>query len=263
MDHAKDQTIIEGAFEEIKSGGAEKAREAVERTLRGVESGELRVASPSGGQWVVNQWVKKAILLHFALQPMHAATAGCFEYFDKIGLRHDWEGTGARVVPGAIVREGAHIAAGAILMPCFVNIGAHVGEGTMIDTWSTVGSCAQVGNNCHISGGVGIGGVLEPLQANPVIIEDEVFIGARSEVAEGCIVRKGAVMAMGCFLGQSTRIYNAMTREVIHGEIPERAVVVPGTLPSSDGTHETYALIIKKLRDEKTNARTALNEILR
>ena len=263
MEQSSDQRTIESAFDAINSGGAETAREAVTRTLRALESGETRVATRHDGHWVVNEWVKKAILLHFALQSMKPMKSGDIEYYDKIGLRHDWEETGARVVPGAIVREGTYVAPGAILMPCFINIGASVGEGTMIDTWSTVGSCAQVGRNCHISGGVGIGGVLEPLQANPVIIEDDVFIGARGEVAEGCIVRQGAVMAMGCFLGLSTRIYNVLTREVTHGEIPERAVVVPGTLPSRDGTHETYALVIKKYRDEKTDARTALNDILR
>jgi 2,3,4,5-tetrahydropyridine-2-carboxylate N-succinyltransferase len=161
------------------------------------------------------------------------------------------------------VREGAHVAPGAILMPCFVNIGAHIGEGTMIDTWSTVGSCAQVGRHCHISGGVGLGGVLEPLQASPVIIEDNVFIGARSEVAEGVIVREGAVLAMGCMVGQSTRLFNAMTGEVTFGEIPARAVVVPGSLPDRSGTHHVQALIIKKWRDQKTDARTELNAILR
>jgi 2,3,4,5-tetrahydropyridine-2-carboxylate N-succinyltransferase len=161
------------------------------------------------------------------------------------------------------VREGAHVAPGAILMPSYINIGAHVGTGTMVDTWATIGSCAQVGADCHISGGVGIGGVLEPLQAAPVIIEDNVFIGARAEVAEGCIVREGAVLAMGCYLGASTRIYNAMTGETTMGEIPQRAVVVPGSLTSRDGSHQTYALIIKKIRDAKTDARTALNDILR
>ncbi|MCC5874783.1 MAG: 2,3,4,5-tetrahydropyridine-2,6-dicarboxylate N-succinyltransferase, partial [Candidatus Sumerlaeia bacterium] len=175
-----------------------------------------------------------------------------------------WAEKGCRVVPPATVRQGAHIAPAAILMPSYVNIGAWVGPGTMIDTWSTVGSCAQVGANCHISGGVGIGGVLEPLQATPVVIEDNCFIGARGEVAEGVIVREGAVLAMGCYVSASTKIYDAVAGRLLNrGEIPSRAVVVPGALPSSDGTHSTYALIIKKYRDEKTDAKTALNETLR
>ena len=189
--------------------------------------------------------------------------AGCFAYLDKVPLKTNWEGHGARVVPPATVRYGAHVAPGAVLMPCYINLGAWVGSGTMIDTWSTVGSCAQVGENCHISGGVGIGGVLEPLQASPVIIEDNVFIGARSEVAEGVRVREGAVLAMGCYFAASTRIYNVMTGETTTGAIPPRAVVVPGSLASKDGSHNTYALIIKKIRDARTDARTALNEILR
>lgn len=256
--------LIEQAWKnrdgELPPGSAEAVREV----LRLLSAGELRVAEPDGqGGWRVNAWLKEAILLHFRLEPARRMQAGLFEYFDKVDVRRGWTEGGPRVVPPAVVREGAHVAPGAILMPCFVNIGAHVGAGTMIDTWATVGSCAQVGRNCHISGGVGIGGVLEPLQAAPVIIEDNVFIGARSEIAEGCLVREGAVLAMGCYLGQSTRLYNAMTGETTFGEVPARAVVVPGSLPSRDGTHQTYALIVKKLRDEKTDARTALNEILR
>jgi 2,3,4,5-tetrahydropyridine-2-carboxylate N-succinyltransferase len=264
MDPSADREIIESAFEHRTRIASEAERNAVAHTLRRLESGELRVAErDADGTWKTLDWIKKAILLHFAQQPMKSFTAGDLVYHDKIGLRSDWPSAGVRVVPGAIVREGAHVAPGAILMPCFVNIGAHIGEGTMIDTWATVGSCAQVGRHCHVSGGVGIGGVLEPLQANPVIIEDHVFIGARCEVAEGVIVREGAVIAMGCMIGASTRIYNAMTGEVTHGEIPARAVVVPGSLLDRSGTHHTQALIIKKWRDEKTDARTELNALLR
>ena len=257
------QQIIERAFEN-KDSVSEEARAAIRETLDQLSAGTIRVAErQADGFWKANEWIKKAILLHFRSSPMRAMEAGALHFHDKVGVQGGWAGKGVRVVPPATVREGAYIAPGAILMPCYVNIGAYVDTGTMVDTWSTVGSCAQIGKNCHLSGGVGIGGVLEPMQATPVIIEDDVFIGARGEVAEGCIVRRGAVMAMGCYLGKSTRIYNAMTGETVFGEIPERAVVVPGALASRDGSHHTYALIIKKIRDEKTDARTALNETLR
>ncbi len=258
------QTIIESAWETRQDGVSDETRAAVKETLAALSAGKIRVAERNDdGSYKVNEWIKKAILLHFATAQMHAMEAGALHFFDKVDVRGNWEGSGARIVPPATVREGAYIAPGAILMPSYVNIGAYVDSGTMVDTWATVGSCAQIGKNCHLSGGVGIGGVLEPMQATPVIIEDNVFIGARGEVAEGCIVREGAVMAMGCYLGKSTKIYNAMTGETSFGEIPQRAVVVPGTLASRDGSHHTYALIIKKIRDEKTDARTALNEILR
>jgi 2,3,4,5-tetrahydropyridine-2-carboxylate N-succinyltransferase len=263
VNHPELRQSIELAWQ---AGGSpvEEARAAVATVLDLLTSGELRAATPVGdGTWQVHEWVKKAILLHFRAAPMRAMEAGALHFFDKVEVQGGWEGKGVRVVPPATVRHGAHIASGAILMPCYVNIGAHVGGGTMIDTWSTVGSCAQVGRNCHISGGVGIGGVLEPLQAAPVIIEDDCFIGARSEVAEGVRVRRGAVLAMGCYFGASTKVYNALSGETLLGEIPERAVVVPGSLANRDGSHQTYALIIKKFRDEKTDARTALNEILR
>jgi 2,3,4,5-tetrahydropyridine-2-carboxylate N-succinyltransferase len=256
--------LIEQAFETRGQGVSDEARAAVADVLAALTAGSLRVAQRAAdGTWTANEWVKKAILLHFATASMRPMHAGDLEFFDKVDVRTGWEGSGARVVPPAVVRHGAHVAPGAILMPCYVNIGAFVDGGTMVDTWATVGSCAQIGRNCHISGGVGIGGVLEPMQATPVIIEDNVFLGARSEVAEGCIVREGAVLAMGCYLGKSTKIYNAMTGETTFGEVPVRAVVVPGSLPSRDGSHHTYALIIKKIRDEKTDARTALNDILR
>jgi len=255
---------VESAWDGRANLNENEIRDAVENTLRALEAGSIRVSERGNdGTWVVNEWIKKAILLHFRHSPMREMEAGALHFHDKVAVQGGWSEGGPRVVPPATVREGAFVSPGAILMPSYINIGAYVDSGTMIDTWSTVGSCAQIGRNCHISGGVGIGGVLEPMQATPVIIEDDVFIGARSEVAEGCIVREGAVMAMGCFLGKSTRIYNALTGETIMGEIPPRAVVVPGALTSRDGSHQTYALILKKYRDERTDARTALNEILR
>lgn len=255
--------LIEKAWNDRSMLRDEEVVLAIEGVVERLDRGELRVAEPQGDGWKVNEWVKKAVLMYFPIKQMHTFEVGPLEFHDKIPLKKHYAKLGVRVVPHAIARHGSHLAPGVILMPSYVNIGAYVDEGTMVDTWATVGSCAQIGKHVHLSGGVGIGGVLEPLQASPVIIEDNVFIGARSEVAEGCIVRQGAVLSMGCYLGQSTRIYNARTREVTHGEIPERAVVVPGTLPSRDGSHETYALIIKKFRDEKTDARTALNDILR
>lgn len=255
---------IDQAFEDPKAFPVEEIRRDVARSLELLTAGEIRAASKEDGQWVVHQWVKKAILLHFRHHKATPMEAGALHFFDKVDVQGNWEGKGVRVVPPASVRIGAHVAPGVVLMPCFVNIGAHVGSGTMIDTWATVGSCAQVGSNCHISGGVGIGGVLEPLQAKPVIVEDNCFIGARCEVAEGAIVGEGAVLAMGCYVGASTKIYDAMAgEEIARGNIPPRAVVVPGTLPSADGTHATYALIIKKYRDAQTDAKTALNDILR
>lgn len=259
--------ILGQAWLDVQEGNrlpGDEARKVVEEVIEALDTGAVRVAEPGADrQWRLNEWAKQAILLYFRLASTEPSRAGPFEYLDKIPIKTGWEKRGVRVVPPATVRRGAYVSPGAILMPCYVNIGAWIGPGTMIDTWSTVGSCAQVGANCHISGGVGLGGVLEPVQAGPVIIEDNVFIGARSEVAEGARVREGAVLAMGCFLGASTRVYNAMTGEVQTGLVPARAVVVPGSLPSRDGTHGTYALIIKKYRDARTDARTALNEILR
>ncbi|MBI1290732.1 2,3,4,5-tetrahydropyridine-2,6-dicarboxylate N-succinyltransferase [bacterium] len=259
------QAIINRSWEQRSSGLPTETRSAVEEVLQLLTDGVLRSAAPTGdGKWVTHEWVKKAILLHFAQTSSRVMRAGELSFYDKVETRRDWEESGVRVVPPATVRHGAHVARGAILMPCYVNIGAFVGSGTMIDTWSTVGSCAQVGANCHISGGVGIGGVLEPLQASPVIIEDNCFIGARSEVAEGVFVGEGAVLAMGSYVSQSTKIYDAVNGGAItRGRIPPRAVVVPGALPSPDGTHSTYALIIKKYRDDRTDAKTALNDILR
>lgn len=259
------ESIIEAVWADSNSMPEAGARTAVASVLAGLTDGSLRAASRGDdGSWTAHEWVKKAILLHFRFSNMRPMEAGALHFFDKVDVQGDWAAKGCRVVPPATVRHGAHIAKGAVLMPCYVNIGARVGSGTMIDTWSTVGSCAQVGENCHVSGGVGIGGVLEPLQATPVIIEDNCFLGARGEVAEGVIVREGAVLAMGCYVSASTKIYDATVgKELPRGEIPSRAVVVPGALPSADGSHSTYALIIKKYRDARTDAKTALNEILR
>jgi len=250
-------------------------REAVETALNLLDSGAARVAAPAPEGWVVHQWLKQAVLLSFRLNPNTALDgAGGAPVFDKVAMKFAGWGedrfaeSGIRAVPGAVVRHSAYIAPGAVLMPCFVNVGARVGEGTMIDTWSTVGSCAQVGKNCHISGGVGLGGVLEPLQANPVIIEDDCFIGARSEVAEGVIVERGAVLSMGVFLGASTKIIDRETGEMFTGRVPSYAVVVPGTLPGktlpdgSPGPSLACAVIVKRV-DAQTRAKTSINELLR
>jgi 2,3,4,5-tetrahydropyridine-2-carboxylate N-succinyltransferase len=251
-------------------------RDAVEAAIDLLDSGAVRVAEKGAGGWTVNQWLKKAVLLSFRLNPMAAIPGGPggATWWDKVPskfLAWDEEAFGAagfRAVPGAIVRRGAFVARNAVLMPSFVNIGAYVGEGTMVDTWATVGSCAQIGANVHISGGTGIGGVLEPLQAGPVIVEDDCFIGARSEVAEGVIVRKGAVLAMGVFLGASTKIVDRDTGETFIGEVPEYAVVVPGTLPArplkngQPGPSTACAVIVKRV-DERTRAKTSINELLR
>jgi 2,3,4,5-tetrahydropyridine-2-carboxylate N-succinyltransferase len=243
---------------------------AVGQVLDGLESGELRVAEPDGaGGWRVNEWLKKAVLLSFRLNPNVVMDAAPSPYFDKVPLRFEgfdaarFREVGARVVPGAVVRRGAHVARDVVLMPSFVNIGAHVGAGTMVDTWATVGSCAQIGARVHLSGGVGIGGVLEPLQASPTIIEDDCFIGARSEVVEGVIVERGSVIGMGVFLGQSTRIYDRATRRVHYGRVPAGSVVVAGSLPAADGSHSLYAAVIVKRVDEKTRGKTSINELLR
>jgi 2,3,4,5-tetrahydropyridine-2-carboxylate N-succinyltransferase len=217
----------------------------------------------------VHQWIKKAVLLSFRIEPNRLMAATPAPYFDKVSLRYEgydeaaFRDAGARVVPGAIVRRGAHIGRDVVLMPSFINIGAHVGAGTMVDTWATVGSCAQVGANVHLSGGAGIGGVLEPLQANPTIIEDDCFIGARSEVVEGVIVERGSVIGMGVFIGSSTRIYDRETGEVHYGRVPAGSVVVSGSLPSKDGSHSLYAAVIVKKVDAKTRSKTSLNDLLR
>ena len=243
---------------------------AVDRAIEGLEKGRLRVAEPDGkGGWTVNEWLKKAVLLYFRTQEMELVESCPAPFWDKVPARFaefdeaDFRKLGARVVPGAVVRAGSHIGKDVVLMPSFVNIGAYVGEGTMVDTWATVGSCAQIGRNVHLSGGVGIGGVLEPLQASPTIIEDDCFIGARSEVVEGVIVERGSVISMGVYIGQSTKIYNRMTGEVSYGRVPAGSVVVPGALPAPDGSHSLYCAIIIKQVDEKTRSRVGINELLR
>jgi 2,3,4,5-tetrahydropyridine-2-carboxylate N-succinyltransferase len=249
---------------------ASRVRPAVDQAIAGLEQGALRVAEPDGnGGWQVNQWLKKAVLLYFRTQDMALMDAVPAPFWDKVPARFAgfdeaaFRAAGVRVVPGAVVRAGSHIGKDVVLMPSFVNIGAFVGEGTMVDTWATVGSCAQIGKGCHLSGGVGIGGVLEPLQAGPTIIEDHCFIGARSEVVEGFVVGHHSVVGMGVFLGQSTRVYNRMTGAVSYGSVPPGSVVVSGSLPAADGSHSLYCAVIVKQVDEKTRSKTSVNELLR
>jgi 2,3,4,5-tetrahydropyridine-2-carboxylate N-succinyltransferase len=267
------QRTIDDAFErrgEIDPTNAPAdLREAVEEALGLLELGRARVAEKRDGAWTVNAWLKKAVLLSFRLNESAIIRDGYTNYFDKVPPKYaeygenDFLAAGVRVVPPAAARRGSHIAPGVVLMPSFVNIGAYVDSGTMVDTWATVGSCAQIGKNVHLSGGVGIGGVLEPLQASPTIIEDDCFIGARSEVVEGVIVERGSVISMGVYIGQSTKIYNRMTGEVSYGRVPAGSVVVPGALPAPDGSHSLYCAIIIKRVDEKTRSRISLNELLR
>jgi len=267
------QTVIEQAWDKRSelSPGSAPARigAAVNEVLAGLDAGKLRVAEKVGGSWTVHQWIKKAVLLSFRLEDNAPLAGGATQYYDKVASkfarysREDFERGGFRVVPPAAVRRGAFIGRNVVLMPSFVNIGAYVDEGTMVDTWATVGSCAQIGRNVHLSGGVGIGGVLEPLQANPTIIEDDCFIGARSEIVEGVVVEAGSVISMGVFVGQSTRIYDRASGGVSYGRIPAGSVVVPGTLPSSDGKCQLYCAVIVKRVDAKTRAKTSINELLR
>jgi 2,3,4,5-tetrahydropyridine-2-carboxylate N-succinyltransferase len=270
-------TIIDAAWEKrgnLSPGNADtNVRAAVEQCIAGLDTGKLRVAEPSGdavdGGWVVNEWLRKAVLLYFRLHTNEPIDAGYTQYFDKVPLKYAsydaaaFEASGTRVVPDAIARRGAYVASDVVLMPSYVNIGAYVDEGSMIDTWATVGSCAQIGKRVHLSGGAGIGGVLEPLQAAPTIIEDDCFIGARSEVVEGVIVERGSVLAMGVYLSQSTRIYDRESGTVSYGRVPAGSVVVPGSLPAADGTHSLYCAVIVKRVDEQTRAKTTLNELLR
>ena len=267
-------TTLDSAFERRATLTPEEVegavRPAVEQALVGLETGALRVAEPDGhGGWQVNEWLKKAVLLYFRINEMALVEADPAPYWDKVEARFaDYDESmfreaGVRVVPGAFVRRGSHVGRDVVLMPSFVNIGAYVGEGTMVDTWATVGSCAQVGRHCHISGGAGIGGVLEPLQASPTIIEDHCFIGARSEVVEGVVVGHHSVIGMGVFLGQSTRIYNRATGEVSYGYVPPGSVVVAGSLPAEDGSHSLYCAVIVKQVDERTRAKTSVNDLLR
>ena len=267
------ETAIEAAWEDRASitpdtGGA--TRDAIETTLDALDSGKLRVAQKRGQDWHVNQWAKKAVLLGFRLKDMAPQSGGPQGggWWDKVDSKFkdwgdaEWRAAGFRAVPNCVVRRSAYIAPGAVLMPCFINLGAHVGEGTMVDTWATVGSCAQIGRNVHLSGGVGIGGVLEPMQAGPTIIEDNCFIGARSEVVEGVIVREGSVLGMGVFIGQSTKIVDRATGAVSYGEVPAGSVVVAGSMPSTGGVHLYCAVIVKRV-DAKTRAKTSINELLR
>ncbi len=267
------QPSIESAFErraELTAADIQAARPAVESAIAGLESGVLRVAEPDGqGGWKVNEWLKKAVLLYFRINDMAVVDAQPAPFWDKVEARFAgfdaarFRELGVRVVPGAVARRGTYFGKDVVLMPSFVNIGAHVGEGTMVDTWATVGSCAQIGKHCHLSGGAGIGGVLEPLQASPTIIEDHCFIGARSEVVEGVVVGHHSVIGMGVFIGQSTRIYNRATGEVSYGYVPPGSVVVSGQLPAKDGSHSLYCAVIVKQVDEKTRSKTSVNELLR
>ncbi len=267
------QTIIEKAFEhrgEITPRSVEThVKEAVLEAIDLLDTGKGRVAHKDGGQWLVNEWLKKAVLLYFRIEDNVFIKGGFTNYYDKVPSKYadtnsrELREAGVRVVPPAAARRGSYIAFGTVLMPSYVNIGAYVDTGTMVDTWATVGSCAQIGKNVHLSGGVGIGGVLEPIQASPTIIEDNCFIGARSEIVEGVIVEEGAVISMGVYIGQSTKIYNRETGEVIYGRVPAGAVVVPGNLPSSDGKYSLYCAVIVKQVDEQTRNKVGINELLR
>jgi 2,3,4,5-tetrahydropyridine-2-carboxylate N-succinyltransferase len=269
----KHQQIIEESWDsrsEINPGTASAAlREAVSSVINDLDRGALRVAEKIDGQWVTHQWLKKAVLLSFRIEDNAPVEAGALQFFDKVPTKFsgwtaaDFAAGGFRVVPPAVARRGAFIARNVVLMPSYVNIGAWVGEGTMVDTWATVGSCAQIGRNVHLSGGVGIGGVLEPLQANPTIIEDNCFIGARSEVVEGVIVEENSVLSMGVFIGASTKIIDRQTGEIFYGRVPSGSVVVPGSLPSGEGKPSLYCAVIVKRVDAQTRAKTAINDLLR
>ncbi len=273
MSIAARQDIIEAAWEDRASLHPGRApadvREAVAATLSGLDEGTLRVAEKIDGRWQVHQWIKKAVLLSFRLEDNGVMGQAPQLYYDKVPLKFqdygadDFRRGGFRVAPPATVRRGAHIGRDVVLMPSYVNVGAYVGDGSMIDTWATVGSCAQIGRHVHLSGGVGIGGVLEPLQAAPTIIEDNCFIGARSEVVEGVVVEENSVLAMGVFLSQSTRIYDRATGEILYGRVPAGSVVVPGSLPAPDGSHSLACAVIVKRVDARTRAKTSINELLR
>lgn len=266
-------SLITSAFEERANFSPKNApadvRKAVDEALSLLDQGKVRVAEKTNGQWKVNEWLKKAVLLSFRLNDNTPMQSGVTQYYDKVPAKYAnydaarFAAEGVRVVPPAFARRGSYIAPNAILMPSYVNIGAYVGEATMVDTWATVGSCAQIGKNVHLSGGVGIGGVLEPLQASPTIIEDNCFIGARSEVVEGVIIEEGSVISMGVFIGQSTKIYDRETGEVLQGRVPAGSVVVSGNLPSKDGKYSLYCAVIVKRVDAQTRAKTSLNDLLR
>lgn len=267
------ENIINNAFENRSkispSTVSTEIFDAVEESINYLDCGKSRVAEKINGKWIVNQWLKKAVLLSFKINQNRVIEGGSTRYYDKVEAKFssfsdkDFISTGARVVPNAVIRRGAYIASDVVLMPSFVNIGGYVDSGTMIDTWASVGSCAQIGKNVHLSGGAGIGGVLEPLQANPTIIEDNCFIGARSEIVEGVIVEEGAVISMGVYIGQSTKIYNRMTKEITYGRVPTGSVVVSGSLPAKDGSHGLYCAVIIKQVDAKTRSKIGLNELLR
>lgn len=265
------KNIITEAFEQRSTMNPQTVstvvKEAILEVVKQLDCGQLRVAEKIDGQWVTHEWIKKAVLLYFRLHDSHVIPGGFTKYYDKVPLKFahdcDFEKQGVRIVPPAVSRYGVYVAPNTILMPSYLNIGAYVDSGTLVDTWATVGSCAQIGKNVHLSGGVGIGGVLEPVQASPTIIEDDCFIGARSEIVEGVIVEAGSVISMGVFIGQSTKIYDRATGEVSYGRIPEGSVVVSGNLPAKDGTHSLYCAVIVKKVDAKTRAKTSLNELLR
>ena len=271
MDNAR--TVIEQAWEnraQLNPASAPaNVSAAIEHALAGLDSGRLRVAEKTSSGWVTHQWLKMAVLLSFRMEENRVIEGASTRYYDKVSGKFDrWDAqafasAGFRVVPPAMVRRGSHIAKNVVLMPSYVNIGAYVDEGSMVDTWATVGSCAQIGKNVHLSGGVGIGGVLEPVQANPVIIEDNCFIGARSEVVEGVIVEENSVISMGVYIGQSTRIFDRESGQVLYGRVPAGSVVVPGTMPSGDRSCALYCAVIVKKVDAKTRAKTSLNELLR
>ena len=273
MDHQSLRAVIEAAFEQRQSltpqNAAAELRDAIDAAVAMLDRGELRVAEGSAGQWRVNEWLKKAVLLYFRTHDNQVSDAGYARFYDKVPLKYstataaDFGRDGVRVVPHALVRHGAYVAPNVVLMPCYVNIGAYVDSGTMIDTWATVGSCVQIGKNVHLSGGVGIGGVLEPLQASPTIIEDHCFIGARSEIVEGVVIGEGSVISMGVYIGQSTRILDRATGEIVQGRVPPGSVVVSGTMPARDGSHSLYCAVIVKRVDAQTRAKTSINELLR
>ncbi|HTX25010.1 MAG TPA: 2,3,4,5-tetrahydropyridine-2,6-dicarboxylate N-succinyltransferase [Steroidobacteraceae bacterium] len=272
-DLANLETLIDAAYERraelTPKNVPHELAVALDECLDALDRGRVRVAEKRDGGWIVHGWLKKAVLLHFRTHESRLIDAGYTRFYDKVPLKYataseeQFRAGGVRIVPHAIVRKGAYVAPNAVLMPSYVNIGAYVDSGAMVDTWVTVGSCAQVGRNVHLSGGVGLGGVLEPLQAQPTIIEDDCFIGARSEIVEGVIVEAGAVISMGVFIGQSTRIYDRTTGETLQGRVPAGSVVVPGTLPSSDGRYGLYCAVIVKRVDARTRAKTSLNELLR
>jgi 2,3,4,5-tetrahydropyridine-2-carboxylate N-succinyltransferase len=266
-------SLIEQAFEDRAQFSPQTVppaiKQAIDEAIDLLDSGKARVAEKTANGWVINQWLKKAVLLYFRTHDNLIMPGGVTQYFDKVPLKFqqdslaELQAAGVRVVPPAVARKGAYIAPNTILMPSYVNIGAYIDSGTLIDTWATVGSCAQIGKNVHISGGVGIGGVLEPVQANPTIIEDNCFIGARSEIVEGVIVEEGAVISMGVYIGQSTRIYNRETGKITYGRVPAGSVVVSGNLPSQDGKYSLYCAVIVKQVDAKTRAKVGINELLR